>query len=619
MTLTEEQQYFIDLAKSGKNVLVDACIGSGKTTTIQYACHELSDKSILYLTYNRRLLLEARDRIHEPNVDVHTFHSFAGTCFAMLGIACSSEREAPAIFNERVDHIKHYDVIIVDEYQDLGSDLAGMLRRICYVLWEQRPGFMPQFLVVGDMDQKIYDYTAFDAHKFITEFLSILNGGYEHAYFSRCFRLSADFAADIGQAWGKSIVGVNDACHVSEERDLDFLVLFLAKFEPKDILVLGSNNGVRTQIQNRLEEVCPKKFNKDTVYSSLSDRDADMSNMDTSHAAIFTTYDSAKGLERRVCVVCNFTEPYLQARMKHSISRSVLKNLFLVAASRGREHVIFYVPGRGKRLQMERFSTLSGPVPVDMRPESMSSAFDFKNCEDVDQCFGFLTVEKVYDSGEKINAMRKNGMIDLSACVGIYAQAVFFKGYDIDDIVYQEMSEKDDTLKLPEYRDSWKLPKKVLYLMSLDTGQTRYVKQVSGNYVDAECCDRIKERLSGVFDGNEPVERSCSIIYKDTAHGSSRMGDKLLRGRCDVLMKDCIYELKFVSALKTEHMLQTALYITAFEKPCGYLWNLYDGEMYKILVSDRSGFLGAVCRCVSKGLLTAGMAYIPKSHNSYSL
>ena len=35
ITLTAEQQGFIDKAKTGANVLVDACIGSGKTTTIQ--------------------------------------------------------------------------------------------------------------------------------------------------------------------------------------------------------------------------------------------------------------------------------------------------------------------------------------------------------------------------------------------------------------------------------------------------------------------------------------------------------------------------------------------------------------------------------------------------------
>lgn len=47
----------------GKNVLVDACIGSGKTTAIQELCNALpAYKRILYLTYNRLLKLDAKDK-----------------------------------------------------------------------------------------------------------------------------------------------------------------------------------------------------------------------------------------------------------------------------------------------------------------------------------------------------------------------------------------------------------------------------------------------------------------------------------------------------------------------------------------------------------------------------
>ena len=39
--LSEEQQEFIDKVKEGNNVLVDACIGSGKTTAIQVLCNKI--------------------------------------------------------------------------------------------------------------------------------------------------------------------------------------------------------------------------------------------------------------------------------------------------------------------------------------------------------------------------------------------------------------------------------------------------------------------------------------------------------------------------------------------------------------------------------------------------
>ena len=40
--LSGEQQQFIEKALQGKNILVDACIGSGKTTAIQNLCNALA-------------------------------------------------------------------------------------------------------------------------------------------------------------------------------------------------------------------------------------------------------------------------------------------------------------------------------------------------------------------------------------------------------------------------------------------------------------------------------------------------------------------------------------------------------------------------------------------------
>ena len=65
--LSNEQMEFIKTAKQGKNILVDACIGSGKTTAIQALCNEFCDKKILYLTYNRLLKIDAKAKIKANN------------------------------------------------------------------------------------------------------------------------------------------------------------------------------------------------------------------------------------------------------------------------------------------------------------------------------------------------------------------------------------------------------------------------------------------------------------------------------------------------------------------------------------------------------------------------
>lgn len=48
-TLSDEQQVFIEKALQGNNILVDACIGSGKTTAIQHLCNEWPDTKRFYI------------------------------------------------------------------------------------------------------------------------------------------------------------------------------------------------------------------------------------------------------------------------------------------------------------------------------------------------------------------------------------------------------------------------------------------------------------------------------------------------------------------------------------------------------------------------------------------
>ena len=73
--LSSEQKQFVDAALSGANILVDACIGSGKTTAIQVLCNELpATRKVLYMTYNKLLKLDAKAKIHNRNVYVTNYH-----------------------------------------------------------------------------------------------------------------------------------------------------------------------------------------------------------------------------------------------------------------------------------------------------------------------------------------------------------------------------------------------------------------------------------------------------------------------------------------------------------------------------------------------------------------
>ena len=246
MHLSEEQSKFVEIAQKGKNILVDACIGSGKTTAIQALCKELPrDKKILYLTYNKLLKIDAKSKIHEKNVLVTNYHGFAYMSLVRMGVKAGISDLIQKFINTR-PNIAPYDVLIIDEYQDIELELAELLKMVK----DANPKM--QIIAVGDMQQKIYDKTTLKVSEFINEFLN----DYVLLEFTRCFRLSSELAARLGRIWNKPIIGVNSECRV-ERMNIDQVVEFLSQQEPEDLLCLGSRNGDLSKTLNRLEEEYP--------------------------------------------------------------------------------------------------------------------------------------------------------------------------------------------------------------------------------------------------------------------------------------------------------------------------------------------------------------------------
>lgn len=120
--LSSEQQEFVHLALSGKNVLCDACIGSGKTSTINVLCDAYPpERRILYLTYNRLLKLDAKDKIKNHNVLVQNYHGFASLLLNKKRIRNCGQGEQLAMVLEKKIPIPPIDTLIIDEYQDINE------------------------------------------------------------------------------------------------------------------------------------------------------------------------------------------------------------------------------------------------------------------------------------------------------------------------------------------------------------------------------------------------------------------------------------------------------------------------------------------------------------------
>lgn len=590
LPLSNEQELFIERALDGHNILVDACIGSGKTTAIQELCNRYDeDKNILYLTYNKLLKLDAKEKIKNKTVTITNYHGFAYMELRKANIK-SGINELIQIYNANDLPVDHYDVLILDEYQDIEQESAEMLEHI------KKYNPKMQIIAVGDMEQKIYDKTRLNVESFI---VNLLGKGYDRLEFTLCFRISHKLAEFLGDVWHKKIVGVNKDCRVLG-LTFDETEEFLLHFEPKDILCLGQNMGKRSEMLNRLEDINPQKFNKYTIWSNTTDNDSGAT-QPTPNCAVFTTFDGCKGMERDVCVVFDWTEAYWSSRTsKPNAKYEIIRNIFCVAASRGKKYIVFVDNDLKKRTLLDACKNTL--LYDDMQ---ISTMFDFKYIEDVESAFQELDVKEIQSKGLPIPARISDGMIDLSSCIGIYQEAAYFNHYNIIKDINQffQTNRDKEFLKVDGYED-WDLEQQILYLVALETNQDRYMKQVSLPLVSKEHWQLIKERLSSHFTPDERVQVNCPIPFAD--YSTQRF---VANGLCDVLKEredkkgNAVYELKFVSELSHVHFLQCACYMVAMNLEIGYLWNIYDNQMYEIKIPSQQAFMDKVSIAVTKGAI----------------
>ena len=228
-------------------------------------------------------------------------------------------------------------------------------------------------------------------------------------------------------------------------------------------------------------------------------------------------------------------------------------------------------------------------------PIFISSMFDFKFKEDVEACFQLLKITpNVMEDTTEIVASNRDGLIDLSPCVGVYQEIMFFKKYDIEkyfDLYFQ--IHPREKFRYGEKEKQWPLGKKILFMTALETKQNRYIDQVIKSFIDERNKKALITRLETIFSPDENVQAFCQWHISDD-------GKIKGIGAADVVKDDVVYELKFVSELMHTHFLQCASYMVALNLPKGILWNTRKNEMYEIEVSDREAFRRAVLRAVTK-------------------
>jgi hypothetical protein len=587
--LTSEQEGVINTALRGRNVWVEACIGSGKTTTIQELCNRIgAGKKVLYLTYNKLLKVDAKSKIKNKNVEVTNYHGYAFKYLIRMGKKVATGSLISSFLEEQPD-IPIYDYIIVDEYQDINTEISEMITYI-----DEYSNGKAVKVVVGDICQKIYDWSTLDVQEYVNNLLGENTAKLE---MTQCFRLGKELADKLSSIWGKKIEGVN-WCSSVKTMDKEKVIEYLAAQDPSEVLCMGGRSGSMAEALNRLEREYPEIYNKKTTYASIKDSDSGVE--PNKNSAIFTTFDSAKGMEKPIAVVFDWDLSYWESRIaKPNVKSDILRNVFCVGASRGKREIIF-VEGSSRLMEVGDFTGKG----VDAGEYYISDMFSFKYSEMVDECFKMLSLEKLSSEDEaNIEVDQRDDLIDLSPAAGIYAQADYFKNYSIEkDIealvekyrdrdfyihyVLKSISNKIKRMRgvSEEERNRQELIDKILLIVATQTYQNRYVEQVTKRIIGNEAKKQINSRLAEHLRDDCEVQVGCNI----------NMSGKILKGVADAVQDGVVYELKFVSELSHEHFLQCACYAIAMGLDYGILWNIRTNERWKVSIINREQFKNQV-------------------------
>lgn len=630
---SDEQADVIDTAAEGRDIVVNATVGSGKTSTITALCETIGrDREVLYLTYSKLLKADAKAKVRRARVQ--NYHGVVYPSLKAAGINVGVSASVGA-FNANFSSLKttfpRYDTIVIDEYQDITEEYARLIANIKSL----NPAM--QVIMVGDPEQRIHANSSLDAQRFAAE----ITHDAARLPMTRSFRMGPLMGDLLAEAWNKPVIGANRD-QVVRVLDQSEAVHYLTQLDPSQVLVLGKRSGgTLSSALNSVEYLRPDKFNKNTVFASIKER-GDLSGYDQDNA-IFTTFDSSKGLERPVAFVYDMNENYFDNRLNQAGAiPEIVRNNFLVAASRGKAEIVFVSrePNRASRWREisqaadldEARQVISGTIlePDDLdepmigsipvtrfldlpelrKPQyrtamDPSQCFDHTYAENLVDAFDLVGREPLAEAGEPIEVPGLDGLIDLAPVIDAYVPLMYFTRAKVENFSLGSMEDSDIARyrrmlrqrTRDKQRTTWN---DALFLTAVRTDQERYLLQVDKTITD-EHDQAIIDRLEPLLprDARAQVLQETEGRAIDTID-PAQWAKLAFAGRIDALYNKIPWILRFSAELSREAFLEAALHQVIGGYEAAVLMNVRTGERWRVTVPDHQQFMDAVVTCSTR-------------------
>ena len=352
-TPSAEQQVIINHIQQGKNVIVDACAGSGKSTTILSCALVLRDKKVLQLTYNKTLRHEVQEKVVElqiPNMEVHTYHSLAYNYYHHDGQMDNGIRR---IIRDNINpktKLPEFDLLVVDEAQDMTNVYYRLLLK--FIQDSQRPF---QVMILGDKMQGLYDFKGADT-RFLTfgqqcwqDVPLLVSNEFVCCTLKTSYRITVPMARFVNNALldEKRLWAVKQGSPVMYARrdnfatakcivaQIAYLIEQGAVYEDFYILAGSIKGKFIKNLENMLVErnipcYLPSQENQDQLDKRIIHQ-----------KVVFSTFHSVKGRQRKYVFVLGFDDSYFKYYARN-LPIDICPNTMYVACTRGLERLYVF-------------------------------------------------------------------------------------------------------------------------------------------------------------------------------------------------------------------------------------------------------------------------------------
>jgi hypothetical protein len=351
--MSDEQKIIYEHIQQGNNVIVDACAGSGKSTTILNIATYLPTWQIIQLTYNSMLRKEIKEKTNLfriDNLEVHTFHSL---CVRYYHPSASTDTEIRSVLTKnnppRIP-IPDFQLLVLDEAQDM-TDLYFQLM----MKWiHDSSSTNIQIMVLGDYMQSLYEFKGADIR-----YLVLADKVWENLpnlksrIFTKCtLSTSYRITNQIGEFVNHVMLGETRllTCREGEpvlyfKRNHIHKIIYhriheliqSGQAKPGDFFILAGSvkrNKKMKLIENTLSE------NGIPCYLPTTES-VDIDSKIIEGKIVFSTFHSVKGRERKYVFIMGFDNSYMEFQGKE-FPKETCPNTLYVAATRANTQLLVF-------------------------------------------------------------------------------------------------------------------------------------------------------------------------------------------------------------------------------------------------------------------------------------